>query len=121
MPAHRSDWSPLNIVHELDAGAASVTVRGGPGGSSCMSAPAAQTRLCASHDSHEVASLAQVWMNQIDRGLREELERPVFQTWNPIVEPDPSTVRCDYGFERPVVTSASVEAMRRLDARQVLS
>ncbi|KAL1504482.1 hypothetical protein AB1Y20_010887 [Prymnesium parvum] len=84
MPTQLRDWSPLNIVVDTDASAASATV----------------------------------WMNQIDRGLKQELQAPLFQTWNPLVEPQPDSVRCDYGFERPVVTFASARAMRQLQAAQ---
>ena len=81
--AHR-DWSPLNIVAEPTADAASVTV----------------------------------WMNRIDKALRRELTRPVFQTWNPTLEPAKGSVICDYTFERPVVTTASHAALDLLQRAQ---
>ena len=84
MPKQRRDWSPLNIVVDKEADAASCTI----------------------------------WMNELDVGLREELSAPLFQTWNPVVEPDPKTVQCDYGFERPVVTFDSAAAMTKLEATQ---
>jgi len=53
-------------------------------------------------------------MNRIDESLRAELRSPLFQTWNPHVEPKPDTVKADYEFERPVVTLESVAAMGEL-------
>ena len=84
MPPHARDWSPLNIVTQPEAEAASVTV----------------------------------WMNRIDSDLRSQLRRPLFQTWNPVVEPAKSHVIADFSFERPVVNAASVAAMAELKASQ---
>jgi len=67
-------------------------------------------------DAADDAASVTVWMNQIDDDLRTALPAPLFQTWNPCVEPDPSTVVADYAFERPVVTAASVEAIAELQA-----
>lgn len=55
---------------------------------------------------------------RIDGALRSELTRDVYQTWNPVVEPAKAEVIADYSFERPVVTKASVQALRRLEAAQ---
>ena len=33
-----------------------------------------------------------VWMNRIDGSLRRSLRRPIFQTWNPVVEPAAETI-----------------------------
>ena len=84
MPPHARDWSPLNIVTQPEAEAASVTV----------------------------------WMNRIDSDLRSQLRRPLFQTWNPVIEPAKSHVIADFSFERPVVNAASVTAMAELQASQ---
>jgi predicted NAD/FAD-binding protein len=61
-----------------------------------------------------------VWMNRIDEKLRAQLSATVFQTWNPERgrEPKKEAVLADYAFDRPVVTKASVAAMRRLAAYQ---
>lgn len=84
MPSRRRDWSPLNIIVDAQASAASVTV----------------------------------WMNRIDAQLRSELAAPVFQTWNPILEPQPSKLIADFSFERPVVTPASQQCMAALHKSQ---
>lgn len=67
---------------------------------------------------HADAASVTVWMNRIDGALRRELDRPVFQTWNPIVEPSPGMVLADYAFERPVVTTRSEAAMAQLASAQ---
>jgi len=64
------------------------------------------------------AASVTVWMNQIDAGLRAELRGNLFQTWNPVVEPAPASVTCDYSFERPVVTVESEQSMAKLHAAQ---
>ena len=64
------------------------------------------------------AASVTVWMNRIDRKLRRELVAPIFQTWNPLVEPAKASVIADFAFERPVVTKASVKAMAALQESQ---
>ncbi|MEL7537742.1 MAG: FAD-dependent oxidoreductase [Pseudomonadota bacterium] len=58
------------------------------------------------------APMATIYMNAIQnmpgRG-------PVFQTWNPIVEPDPGMVLAEAGFERPLVNKLSMSALQRLE------
>jgi len=66
----------------------------------------------------EDAASVTVWMNHIDKALTAELSAPVFQTWNPVIEPETSTVIADFAFERPVVTAASVRAMAALQEAQ---
>ena len=39
---------------------------------------------------------------------------PVFQTWNPIIEPDPTLVLGESSFERPVVNQASMRGLELL-------
>ena len=39
---------------------------------------------------------------------------PVFQTWNPIVEPDPCLVIGEAEFERPVVNADALKGLRQL-------
>ena len=41
------------------------------------------------------AASVTVWMNRIDGQLRRELDAPVFQTWNPCVEPAKERVLAD--------------------------
>lgn len=64
------------------------------------------------------AASVTVWMNRIDGKLRRGLTAPVFQTWNPLVEPATSSVIADFSFERPVVTKSSLRAMERLQESQ---
>ena len=64
------------------------------------------------------AASVTVWMNRIDADLRRELKGPIFQTWNPDVEPSKGSVLADYSFERPVVTPASEAGMAQLATSQ---
>lgn len=64
------------------------------------------------------AASVTVWMNRIDGKLRQELQAPVFQTWNPLIEPEAASVIADFAFERPVVTKSSLRAMERLQESQ---
>ncbi len=57
--------------------------------------------------------MATIWMNAIQTMPDE---KPVFQTWNPIVEPRPDLVVGRADFERPVVTTASLAALQQLAA-----
>jgi predicted NAD/FAD-binding protein len=56
--------------------------------------------------------MATIWMNAIQTmpGIS-----PVFQTWNPVIEPDPSLVFGEAEFERPVVNQVSMKGLERLD------
>jgi len=74
--------------------------------------------LNISLDPEADAAAVTVWMNRIDGKLREELSGPIFQSWNPAVEPRADTVKADYYFERPVVTFDSVAAMQDLQQLQ---
>ncbi|MFK8052458.1 MAG: NAD(P)/FAD-dependent oxidoreductase [Woeseiaceae bacterium] len=59
----------------------------------------------------QAAPMATIWMNAIqampDSG-------PVFQSWNPIVEPDEALVFGEAGFERPVVNHDALKGLERL-------
>lgn len=56
--------------------------------------------------------MATIWMNRVQPALRDA--SPVFQTWNPIVEPSPPSVRARARFERPLVTAASLVGARAI-------
>lgn len=56
--------------------------------------------------------MATIWMNRVQPALRRRT--PVFQTWNPIVEPRPGTVRAHARFERPVVNAESLMGAREM-------
>ncbi len=58
------------------------------------------------------APMATIWMNAIQTMHSDE---PVFQTWNPIVEPDPDLVLGESAFERPIVNAKSMQGLRRLE------
>jgi predicted NAD/FAD-binding protein len=58
--------------------------------------------------------MATIWMNRVQPSLRDA--SPVFQTWNPIVEPAPASVRASARFERPVVNAASLVGAREVAA-----
>jgi predicted NAD/FAD-binding protein len=56
--------------------------------------------------------MATIWMNRVQPVLREA--SPVFQTWNPIRDPHPDTVRARARFERPIVNGASLIGAREM-------
>lgn len=56
--------------------------------------------------------MATIWMNRVQPSLRET--SPVFQTWNPIRDPRPETVRARSRFERPIVNAASLIGAREM-------
>lgn len=57
--------------------------------------------------------MATIWLNAIQalpgRG-------PVFQSWNPLIEPDPGSVLGEARFERPVVNAGSLGGLKKLAA-----
>jgi predicted NAD/FAD-binding protein len=57
--------------------------------------------------------MATIWMNTVHAGLGN---RDVFQTWNPVIEPDPALVYCRIPVERPVVNEQSICGLALLDA-----
>jgi predicted NAD/FAD-binding protein len=60
----------------------------------------------AAHDK----PMATIWMNRVQPALRDK--SPVFQTWNPLIEPREDTIRARAKFERPIVNGASLEGAR---------
>ncbi len=59
------------------------------------------------------APMATIWMNAIQEMPGPS---PVFQSWNPVIEPDPSLVLGQAEFERPIVNVASLRGLKRLAA-----
>jgi predicted NAD/FAD-binding protein len=57
--------------------------------------------------------MATIWMNTVHRKLGGE---DVFQTWSPVIEPDPAHVFSRVAVERPVVNEASVQGIAKLEA-----
>lgn len=57
--------------------------------------------------------MATIWMNTVHSKLDGE---DVFQTWNPVIEPDPPRVFSRVAVERPVVNEASVHGIAKLEA-----
>jgi predicted NAD/FAD-binding protein len=66
-------------------------------------------------DAHD-KPMATIWMNRVQPALRTA--SPVFQTWNPIIEPREDTVRARARFERPLVNSASLAGAREMSRLQ---
>ncbi len=60
-------------------------------------------------DAHD-KPMATIWLNRVQPALRAGA--PVFQTWNPIIEPRADAIRARARFERPVVNAASLEGAR---------
>ena len=62
-------------------------------------------------DKEQDRSSATIWMNQIEQdGLKLEL----FQSWDPLIEPDPDQVLAKRTFKRSLATSESQKAMGEL-------
>ncbi|MFK8016470.1 MAG: NAD(P)/FAD-dependent oxidoreductase [Gammaproteobacteria bacterium] len=59
----------------------------------------------------ESAPMATIWMNAIQHMPGSD---PVFQTWNPAIEPEPSQLIGEANFERPVVNLESMKGLQRL-------
>ncbi len=59
----------------------------------------------------QTAPMATIWMNAIQTMPDSD---PVFQTWNPIIEPDRSLVIGEAEFERPVVNRESMRGLEHL-------
>jgi len=58
------------------------------------------------------APMATIWMNAIqDLPDQDHL----FQTWNPIIDPDPKLVLAESEFERPLVSAESLNALKHLE------
>lgn len=55
--------------------------------------------------------MATIWLNAI-QSLPDS--GPVFQTWNPLIEPEPGTVLGEAHFERPVVSAKSLRGLETL-------
>ena len=56
--------------------------------------------------------MATIWLNRVQPALRDA--SPVFQTWNPVLEPRAETLRARSRFERPLVNSASLVGAREI-------
>jgi hypothetical protein len=57
--------------------------------------------------------MATIWMNRVQPSLAGG--SPVFQTWNPIVEPEAARVYTRASFQRPVVNARALEGARIVD------
>ncbi len=80
MPRDRSQWRSVNFIldqNTLPAAAASAEHKGGAGG-----------RVGVVRGE----SMATIWMNRVHHQLYRETAVNVFQTWNPIREPQPNSV-----------------------------
>jgi len=62
------------------------------------------------------APMATIWLNRVQDGLEGGTD--LFQTWNPVVEPDPALVITEAVVSRPVVTLATRDVPARLAALQ---
>ncbi|MEM1411935.1 MAG: FAD-dependent oxidoreductase [Pseudomonadota bacterium] len=92
-------YEPSRVVIHRDT---RLAPRGGP-------AQWAPVNFLRSED--DAAPMATIWMNAIQAMPGSS---PVFQTWNPVIEPDPSLVLGQAEFERPVVNAGSLQGLRRL-------
>ena len=62
--------------------------------------------------------MATIWMNTVHDSFGGE---DVFQTWNPVIEPDPARVFSRVAVERPVVNDASVRGIAKLEALHAMA
>ncbi len=60
-------------------------------------------------------SSATLWMNQLES--HNDLQSPIFQSWDPIVEPDESLVLARRSFRRSLSSRSSEEATKELRSR----
>ncbi len=58
--------------------------------------------------------MASIWLNKIYPALKDRA--PLFQTWNPLIEPEPASVLGRSHFERPVVSLESLQAINAIQA-----
>ena len=63
-------------------------------------------------ESGETKPMATIWMNRVQPSLKKSAD--VFQTWNPIIEPQADKLLAEAKVERPVVTTESVKAIEEL-------
>lgn len=61
---------------------------------------------------NQAAPMATIWMNAIQSLPARD---PLFQSWNPIIDPNPALVLAESTFERPVVNFDSLQALKRLN------
>jgi predicted NAD/FAD-binding protein len=57
--------------------------------------------------------MATIWMNRVHGSFGG---KDIFQTWNPVIDPDPARVLSRVAVERPVVNQASVRGIAKLEA-----
>lgn len=57
--------------------------------------------------------MATIWMNTVHGSFGGE---DVFQSWNPLLEPDPARVYSRVAVERPIVNATSLRGLEKLDA-----
>lgn len=60
------------------------------------------------------APMATIWLNQVQDGLSGA--QPLFQTWNPVVAPEPGRIISEARVSRPVVTLETRDVPARLAA-----
>jgi predicted NAD/FAD-binding protein len=58
-------------------------------------------------------SMFTVWVNAVEPSLHGE--QPIFQTWNPLIEPAPELTQLSVPMQRAVVTRQSVDALSELE------
>jgi predicted NAD/FAD-binding protein len=94
MPAREADWGCVNFFdHDEKAG-------GPTGKAGVLGMP-----------------MATIWLNKVSSEMRGVV-RNVFQTWNPLSDPDPSTVLCVSSFDRPVMSPSTVKGISLLNPLQ---
>ncbi|MCG8671533.1 MAG: hypothetical protein MI867_19160 [Pseudomonadales bacterium] len=59
--------------------------------------------------------MATIWLNQV---MPNNWDQPVFETWNPIIEPNPEKVLKKVTFIRPLASSKSMQASTKLNQMQ---
>ena len=60
------------------------------------------------------ASMCSIWMCKIDG----KLDPSLIQTWNPVIEPEKSTIVANSWFERPILNSTSARGIAELSRLQ---
>lgn len=70
-------------------------------------------------DHKQSKPMASIWLNKIYPSLATGA--PLFQTWNPLIEPKKETVLGRSHFERPTVNLESLAAIKSLNQLQIES
>lgn len=100
MPSRRQDWRSVNFILPSPPSSGKCALR-----SATQIAPNSLSQL-------QTEGMSSIWMNKVQAGLR--LDKNIFQTWNPITEPDTDKILGRALFTRPVPTVDTAANLKEL-------